>query len=91
MGGYGYLTEYPLERYFRDAKAGQIYEGTNEIMRLIIARKLLLRFFGEGGRACPGNSYKLHPQFPGPIIGAVHEPPHVRSPPNYFLQKRNRT
>jgi alkylation response protein AidB-like acyl-CoA dehydrogenase len=41
MGGYGYLTEYPMERYFRDAKAGQIYEGTNEIMRLIIARELM--------------------------------------------------
>jgi alkylation response protein AidB-like acyl-CoA dehydrogenase len=41
MGGYGYLTEYPMERYFRDAKAGQIYEGTNEIMRLIIARELI--------------------------------------------------
>jgi alkylation response protein AidB-like acyl-CoA dehydrogenase len=41
MGGYGYLTDYPMERYFRDAKAGQIYEGTNEIMRLIIARNLL--------------------------------------------------
>jgi alkylation response protein AidB-like acyl-CoA dehydrogenase len=41
LGGYGCLTEYPLERYFRDAKAGQIYEGTNEIMRLIIARNLL--------------------------------------------------
>jgi len=41
LGGYGCLTEYPLERYFRDAKAGQIYEGTNEIMRLIIARHLL--------------------------------------------------
>jgi alkylation response protein AidB-like acyl-CoA dehydrogenase len=41
LGGYGYLKDYPLERYFRDAKAGQIYEGTNEIMRLIIARDLL--------------------------------------------------
>ncbi|MEW6386935.1 MAG: acyl-CoA dehydrogenase family protein [Thermodesulfobacteriota bacterium] len=41
LGGYGYLADYPMERYFRDAKAGQIYEGTNEIMRLIIARELL--------------------------------------------------
>jgi alkylation response protein AidB-like acyl-CoA dehydrogenase len=41
FGGYGYLTDYPMERYFRDAKAGQIYEGTNEIMRVIIARELL--------------------------------------------------
>ena len=40
-GGYGYLEDHPLARYFRDAKAGQIYEGTNEIMRLIIARDLL--------------------------------------------------
>ena len=41
LGCYGYLKDYPLERLFRDAKAGQIYEGTNEIMRLIIARNLL--------------------------------------------------
>ena len=41
LGGYGYLEDYPMARYFRDAKAGQIYEGANEIMRLIIARELL--------------------------------------------------
>ena len=41
LGGYGCLTAYPMERFFRDAKAGQIYEGTNEIMRLIIAREVL--------------------------------------------------
>ncbi len=41
LGGYGCLTAHPMERFFRDAKAGQIYEGTNEIMRVIIAREVL--------------------------------------------------
>jgi alkylation response protein AidB-like acyl-CoA dehydrogenase len=40
-GGYGYIKEYPLERYFRDVRVHQILEGTNEIMRVIIARHLL--------------------------------------------------
>jgi alkylation response protein AidB-like acyl-CoA dehydrogenase len=40
LGGYGYVTEYPVERYMRDAKITQIYEGTNEIQRLVIARSL---------------------------------------------------
>jgi alkylation response protein AidB-like acyl-CoA dehydrogenase len=37
LGGYGYVKEYPVERYMRDAKITQIYEGTNEIQRVVIA------------------------------------------------------
>jgi alkylation response protein AidB-like acyl-CoA dehydrogenase len=40
-GGYGYLSEFPLERLVRDTRVHQILEGTNEIMRVIVARKLL--------------------------------------------------
>lgn len=43
-GGYGYIREYPIERFMRDARVHQILEGTNEVMRLIIAR----RIFEEG-------------------------------------------
>ncbi|NQF13391.1 acyl-CoA dehydrogenase [Brevibacillus sp. HB1.3] len=41
FGGYGYTREYPVERLFRDAKVTQIYEGTNEIQRIVIAKHLL--------------------------------------------------
>lgn len=44
-GGYGYIREYPIERFFRDARVHQILEGTNEIMRVITARRVL----AEGG------------------------------------------
>jgi alkylation response protein AidB-like acyl-CoA dehydrogenase len=40
LGGYGYVTEYPVERMMRDAKITQIYEGTNEIQRVVIARAM---------------------------------------------------
>ena len=40
-GGYGYIKDYPVERYFRDAKICEIGEGTSEIQRIVIARELL--------------------------------------------------
>jgi len=43
LGGYGYITDYPVERMMRDAKITQLYEGTQQIQRLIIARQLLQR------------------------------------------------
>lgn len=42
LGGYGYIKEYPMERYVRDTRVHQILEGTNEIMRVIVGRKLLM-------------------------------------------------
>jgi alkylation response protein AidB-like acyl-CoA dehydrogenase len=41
LGGYGYIQEFPVERMMRDAKITQIYEGTNQIQRVVIARELL--------------------------------------------------
>ena len=43
LGGYGYTKEFPVERYYRDAKVTEIYEGTSEIQRLVIAREFLGR------------------------------------------------
>ena len=48
-GGYGYIKEYPLERYVRDTRVHQILEGTNEIMRLIVARRLLCEGISQTG------------------------------------------
>jgi len=40
-GGYGYLKEYPIERYLRDVRVHRILEGTNEVMRLLVSRAVL--------------------------------------------------
>jgi len=40
-GGYGFIKEYEVERFFRDAKITQIYEGTSQIQKLVIAREVL--------------------------------------------------
>jgi alkylation response protein AidB-like acyl-CoA dehydrogenase len=47
LGGYGYTKEFPVERYYRDAKVTEIYEGTSEIQRLVIARSILGRQLRE--------------------------------------------
>jgi alkylation response protein AidB-like acyl-CoA dehydrogenase len=54
LGGYGYTKEFPVERYYRDAKITEIYEGTSEIQRLVIARDLLK----HGERALTPNPSK---------------------------------
>jgi alkylation response protein AidB-like acyl-CoA dehydrogenase len=41
LGGYGYSAEFPAERFYRDAKITEIYEGTSQIQRVVIARQLL--------------------------------------------------
>ena len=46
-GGYGYIKEYPLERHVRDSRVHQILEGTNEIMRVIISRRVLMEGANE--------------------------------------------
>jgi alkylation response protein AidB-like acyl-CoA dehydrogenase len=51
LGGYGYTKEFPVERYYRDAKVTEIYEGTSEIQRLVIARGILAE--QEEGAAAP--------------------------------------
>ena len=47
LGGYGYTRDYPVERMMRDAKITQIYEGTNQVQRIVMARQLLAGIRGE--------------------------------------------
>ena len=49
LGGYGYTRDFPAERYLREAKVTQIFEGTNQIQRLVIGRQLLRTPLGGSG------------------------------------------
>ena len=55
FGGYGYIDEYPVERMMRDAKITQLYEGTQQIQRLVVARALLARHLTPGPRFTQGD------------------------------------
>jgi acyl-CoA dehydrogenase len=52
-GGYGFIKDYPVEKLFRDAKIMQLYEGTSQIQRLVIARETLLPRHVEEPAAVP--------------------------------------
>ena len=56
LGGYGYTKEFPVERYYRDAKITEIYEGTSEIQRLVIARSILGRQTREATPSAQGTA-----------------------------------
>jgi alkylation response protein AidB-like acyl-CoA dehydrogenase len=58
LGGYGYTKEFPVERYYRDAKITEIYEGTSEIQRLVIARQILGEAARQAPAAVPGTGNK---------------------------------
>jgi alkylation response protein AidB-like acyl-CoA dehydrogenase len=58
FGGYGYITDYPVERLFRDAKVTEIYEGTSEIQRVVIARQL---YAGTRHHATPPGGVEANP------------------------------
>ena len=55
-GGYGYVKEYPVERYYRDARVFEIYEGTSEVQRLVIAREAVKRAAAAESAAAAGGS-----------------------------------
>ena len=71
LGGYGYTKEFPVERYYRDAKITEIYEGTSEIQRLVIARSILGRQLLEE----PITSSQAHPLVERVRLALPMQPP----------------
>ena len=72
FGGYGYMKEYPVEKLMRDAKLFQIYEGTSQIQRLVIAKEIYLQL-GTWARlrrahSRPGRGFSLSPGLRPPTI-----------------------
>ena len=65
LGGYGYTTEFPAERYYRDSKITEIYEGTSEVQRIVIARELIGRL--------DERTAKDRPKPPVPMDGAIED------------------
>ena len=60
FGGYGYMKEYPVEKLMRDAKLFQIYEGTSQIQRLVIAKEIYLRLrTWRGSEPLAGRGFSL--------------------------------
>ena len=72
FGGYGYMRDYPIEKYMRDAKITQIYEGTNQVQRLVVARNLIK----EAGALSHLEAYLPLPDHPNTIadqsVSQVH-------------------
>ena len=68
LGGYGYTKDFPVERFLRDAKVTQIYEGTNQVQRVVIARELLKHV---GRRRCPAVRGWRPATRPGQTAGAI--------------------
>jgi alkylation response protein AidB-like acyl-CoA dehydrogenase len=72
FGGYGYMRDYPIEKYMRDAKITQIYEGTNQIQRMVIARNLVKQAgeWAELDRFIPVESYNSYHAVPDERMAA---------------------
>ena len=94
LGGYGYTKEFPLERYYRDAKVTEIYEGTSEIQRLVIARSILGRQLredtGSSGRPFVARVRLLLHRSPEPSVSSTRRKPlRLVEPPRTLVLLKN--